>query len=64
VERVDRHLDFLRIDVEAAGDDQILAPTDDAQIAVLVELAEVAGDEEAVRAETPARSFPASASSP
>ena len=50
-DRVDLGLDFLRVDVEAAGDDEILATADDVQIAARVELAEVAGDEEAIGTE-------------
>ena len=48
---VDLGLDLFRIDVEAAGDDEILAAPDDVDVAALVDLAEIAGDEEPVRAE-------------
>src|SRR5690606_31913512 len=48
---VDLALHFLRIDVVAAGDDEVLAAADDVDIAALVDLAEVTGDEEAVVAE-------------
>ena len=61
---VDLALDLLRIDVVAAGDDQVLAAADDVDVAALVDLAEVAGDEEAVRRGTRPRSSPACASSP
>ncbi len=44
---VDLAFHFLRIDVEAAGDDEILAAPDDVDIATGVDLAEIAGDEEA-----------------
>ena len=56
-DRVDLVLDFLRVDVEAAGDDEVLAPADDVDIAVVVDLAEVAGDEVAVVAELGLRLF-------
>ena len=45
---VDLVLDFLRVDIEPPGDDEILAATHDMHIAALVDLAEIAGDEEAV----------------
>src|SRR5690349_8957165 len=48
---IDLALNFLRIDVEAAGNYEVLAAPDDVDIAALVDLAQVAGDEEAVRAE-------------
>src|SRR6185437_16198389 len=48
---VDLALDFLRIDVEAARNHEILAAADDVDIALAVDLAEIAGDEEAVVAE-------------
>ena len=41
-------LDFLRVDVEAAGDDQVLAAADQGHPALAVDAREVAGDEEAV----------------
>ena len=37
--RVDLALDFLGIDVEAAGDDEVLAAPDDVDIAARVDLA-------------------------
>ena len=47
--RVDALLDLLRIDVEAAGDDQVLRAADDAQVAVPASAAaHVAGAEVAV----------------
>ena len=63
VDRVDMVLHLLRIDVEAAGNDQILGAADDVDVAVGVDLPEIAGDEIAVRAELLRPSFPASASS-
>ena len=63
-ERVDLALDLLRIDVEAAGDDEVLGAPDDVDVAARVDLAEIAGDEEAVGGGTRPRSFPASANSP
>src|SRR5262249_30226120 len=45
---VDLALDFLRIDVEAAGDHEVLAAAEDMDVALVVDLAEVAGDEEAI----------------
>src|SRR5206468_12434690 len=48
---VDLALDFLRVDVEAAGDHQILAAAENVHIALVVDLAEIAGDEKAVVAE-------------
>ena len=48
---VDQALDLFRIDVEAAGDDQVLFTTDDGDIAVGVDHRHVAGDEPAVRAQ-------------
>ncbi|ESX22226.1 hypothetical protein X766_01885 [Mesorhizobium sp. LSJC255A00] len=47
---VDLALDLLGIDVVAAGDNEILAAADDVDVAVRVDDAEVAGDEEAVLA--------------
>ena len=47
----ERVLDLARVHVVAAGDDQLLARPDDAQVAVAVELAEVAGAEPAVGGE-------------
>src|SRR5215470_7648755 len=48
---VDLAFDFLGVDVEAAGDHEILAAADDMDVALAVDLAEVAGDEESVAAE-------------
>src|SRR5229473_5881894 len=48
---VDFALDFLRIHIEAAGYHEILAAAEDMYIALAVDLAEIAGDEEAVVAE-------------
>src|SRR5205823_3184794 len=48
LEPVDDLLDLLRVDVEAAGDDQILLPTRDGEVALLVDDAEVAGVQPAV----------------
>ena len=42
---VDRLLDHLRIDVEAAGDDHVLLAVDEIEIAVVVHVADVAGEE-------------------
>src|SRR6185437_9808135 len=47
----DLTFDFLRIDVEAAGNHQGLAAAEDMDIAIAVDLAEIARDEEAVVAE-------------
>ena len=47
-QRIDPLLDFLGIDVEAAGDDQVLRAADDADVAVREDLAHVAGAEPAV----------------
>ena len=53
-QRVDALLDFLRIDVEAAGDDHVLRAADDPQVALRVAvgdpLADVAGAKPAVGA--------------
>ncbi len=46
--RLDGVLDVGRVDVVAAPDDDVLAPPDDVEVAVLVEAAEVAGDQPAV----------------
>ena len=51
VDGIDHLLDLLGIDVEAAGDDQVLGPADDVQVAARVDARDVAGDEEAVGAE-------------
>ena len=48
---VQHQLDFLGIDVVAARNDQILAPAHDADIAVGVDLAQIAGDEKPVVAQ-------------
>ena len=48
-QRVDRLLDLLGIDVQPPGDDQILRPPDDGDIAVRLDPRHVAGDEEPVR---------------
>ena len=50
-QRVDLALDLLRIDVEAAGDDQVLGAPDDRDVAARVDPSEIAGDEETVGAE-------------
>src|SRR3546814_10401974 len=50
-DRVDAELDLLRIGVEAAGDDEVLGPPDDMDVAALVDRRHVSGDEEAVLAE-------------
>src|SRR6266700_3767021 len=42
---IDRLLDHLRIDVEAAGDDHVLLAVDQKEIAVTVHIADVAGQE-------------------
>ena len=47
---VDFGFDLLRIDVEAAGDDEILGAPDNVNIALRVDLADIAGDEKPVRA--------------
>ena len=48
---VEEGLDLLGVDVVAAGDDQVLVAPDDVDMAVGVDPAQVAGDEEAVGAE-------------
>src|ERR1700730_6033271 len=48
---VDLALDFLGIDIEAAGNHEILAAAENVHITLVVDLAEIAGDEEAVVAE-------------
>src|SRR5699024_4860860 len=48
---VDHLLDFLRVDVVAARDHEILGAPDDADIAARIDRAEIAGDEKSVRAE-------------
>jgi hypothetical protein len=40
--RIDRRLDFRRIDIRAAGDDQVVATVGKIQIAVLIQIAEIA----------------------
>src|SRR5205823_10251468 len=50
-DRVDFGLDLLRVDVEAPGDDEVLAAANNVQIAAWIQLAEVAGDKEGVVAE-------------
>jgi hypothetical protein len=50
-QRVDLALDLLRIDVVAAGNDQVLAAPDYVDVAIGIDKAEIAGDEEAVGAE-------------
>src|SRR5205814_1470140 len=42
---VDRLLDHLRIDVEAAGDDHVLLAVDQEKVAVVIAVADVAGQE-------------------
>ncbi len=54
-ERVDLLLDFLRVDVEAAGDDQVLRAADDADVAIGEDLAHVAGAKPPVGGEFLAR---------
>ncbi len=54
---VDRLLDLDAGDVLAAADDDVLLAVDDEQIAVLVEIAEVAGEEIAVGAHRRGRRF-------
>src|SRR5262249_13826947 len=48
---VDHAFDLLGIDVEPAGDDQVLGAADDREVAVGIEAADIAGAEEAVGAE-------------
>jgi len=48
---VDRRLDFLAADILAAADDDVLLAVDDEQIAVVVEIADIAGQEIAIGAE-------------
>ena len=48
VDVVDLGLDLLGIHVEPARDDEVLAATDDLEVPVVVDLAEVAGDEEPI----------------
>src|SRR4051812_35931981 len=48
-DQVDLGLDLLRVHVEAARDDQVLAAPNDVHVALLVDFAEVAGDEEPIR---------------
>ena len=57
VELVDLALDFLRVDVVAAGDHEVLAAADDVDVAGLIDLAEVAADEIAVLGELGRRLF-------
>lgn len=45
---IDRLLDHLRIDVEAARDDHVLLAVDQEEIAVGIDIADVAGEEAAV----------------
>lgn len=47
----DDFFDFLRIDVEAARNDQVLVTTDNGDIAVFANGGEVTGDKEAIGAE-------------
>ena len=53
--RIEHFLDLLRIDVEAAGDDQVLGAADDGHAALCVDGANIAGDEPAVCGEVLAR---------
>ena len=46
---VDRLLDHLRIDVEAAGDDHVLLAVDQIEIAVAIHVADIAGQEAIAR---------------
>ena len=55
VDVVDEVLDFGRVDVLAARDDHVLEPVRDVEVAVGVEIAEVAGAEPAVRRERAGR---------
>ena len=48
---VDHAFDFLGIDIVAAADDEVLASADNVDIASLVDLAKIAGDEETVGTE-------------
>src|SRR4029077_11578304 len=48
---IELELHFLRIDVEAAADHQILDPTDDMNVAVAIDSSEIAALETAVRGE-------------
>ena len=61
--RVEHLLDLARIDVVAVADDHVLEPVDEEQVAVVVDVAEVAGREPAV-AETGASSAPRRAQYP
>ena len=45
---IERGFDFGAADILAAADDDVLLAVDDEQIAVLVEIAEIAGAEKAV----------------
>src|SRR5579883_3080563 len=46
---VDRLLDHLRIDIEAAGEDHVLLAVEDEEIAVVIHDADVAGEKTAIR---------------
>src|SRR5690242_14808738 len=59
LDRVDLVLHFLRIDVVAARDHEILAAADDVHIAARIDPAEIARDEEPVRSELGLGLFPA-----
>src|SRR5229473_4595334 len=50
--RVNRTLYIGRIDIVAAGDDHVLEAIDDEQIAVLVEVANIAGSKETINHRT------------
>ena len=50
-QRIDLGFHFLRVDVVAARDHQILAAANDMHITKRIDLAEIAGDEETVGAE-------------
>ena len=48
---IDQQLHLLRVDVVAAGDDQVLVTAADAQVAIGIDMTEIPGDEEAILAE-------------
>src|ERR1700686_1089169 len=55
--RIDLAFDLFRIDVEAAGDHEILGPADDVDVAVAIDAGQIAGDEEAIGVEFLRRLF-------
>src|SRR5438105_1269120 len=51
LQRIDLCLDLFRIDIQSAGDDDILCAANDVEITLIINSTEIGGDEEATDAE-------------